>query len=173
MIKGRRLIRKLWNCLMIHSSMGLFFKMFCSASTRRSTKPRESPGTTSTTQTMWAVTISSARSPLACSTCWMRRASKNVHRRFTPFQSRLTAESRNELCFNSVQAVYSFFTDFFPHLFLLIVVPLFPLTVPVLQLSPCHKWDIISQIQATAPGEQILCLHTSDGACLCHSTLCW
>lgn len=56
--------------------MSWFTEMFCPASCRRSTKQRESPGTTSTTQTMWAVSISSARSPLACSTCWMRRASK-------------------------------------------------------------------------------------------------
>lgn len=40
------------------------------------------------------------------------------------------------------------------------------------QLPPCHRWDIISQIQAAAPGEQILCPHSSHGACLCHSTLC-
>lgn len=61
--------------------MNLF--MLCAAMYRKSTKQRESPGTTSTTQTMWAVSISSARNPLACSTCWMKRASMNHSRHFT------------------------------------------------------------------------------------------
>lgn len=64
--------------------------MFCLASSRRSTKQRELRGTTSTTQTTWAVSTSSARSPLACSTCWMRRASKN--RWFTRFHACLMAD---------------------------------------------------------------------------------
>lgn len=59
------------------SGIRLFTKVLCLASSRRSTKQRELPGTTSTTQTMWAASTSSARSPLACCTCWMRRASKN------------------------------------------------------------------------------------------------
>lgn len=44
---------------------------------RRSTNQRESPGTTLTTQTMWAASTSSARNPQACCTFWMRRASKD------------------------------------------------------------------------------------------------
>lgn len=47
------------------------------------------------------------------------------------------------------------------------------LSVPLLQLSPRHRWNIISQIQAAAPREQIFCPHSSHGACICHSTLCW
>lgn len=45
-------------------------------------------------------------------------------------------------------------------------------SVPVPQLPPRHRWDVISQIQTAAPGEQILCPHTGHGACLRHSTLC-
>lgn len=75
-----------FSCL-ISFLMSWFTDMLCPATCRRSTKQRESPGTTSTTQTMWAVSISSARSPPACSTCWMRRAGKNSNRQFIAFHS--------------------------------------------------------------------------------------
>lgn len=130
------------------SPVSWFSKMFCLASSRRNTKQRESPGTTSTTQTTWVVSTSSARNPLACSTFWMRRASKSLN-----------------LGFSNSPLTSSFFHIIFLSYFLQ--------SVPVLQLSPCHRWDIISQIQAAAPGEQILCPHSSHGACLCNSTLCW
>ncbi len=78
------------------SPISSFTKLFCLASFRRSTKQRESLGTTSTTQTMWAVSTSSARNPPVCSTCWMRRASKNK----TWPHSCLLAARRNVVCFD-------------------------------------------------------------------------
>lgn len=94
----------------------------CPGLFRRSTKQRELPGTTSTTQTTWAASISSARSPPGCFTCWMRRASKTMR--------------KSSLIFTSLK-IYPFI--FFGNVFFFIII-----SMP--QLSPCHRWDIISQI---------------------------
>lgn len=95
--------------------------MFCLASFRRSTKQRESPGTTSTTQTMWAVSTSSARNPLAYSTCWMRRASKKSYRRFTQYIHVLQLQVGIKLVLILLKLLInrlsSFYSSFFPHSF--------------------------------------------------------
>lgn len=146
------------------ATISLFDKMFCLDISRRSTRQRGLPGTTLITQTMWAVSTSSARSPLVCSTCWMRRASTN--RWFTRFHSCLMADFF--FFFDLVEAAHWSYL-----FFLFVLLSSFSHSVPLLQLSPRHRWNIISQIQAAAPREQILCPHSSHGACLCYSTLCW
>lgn len=97
------------------ATISLFDEMFCLDIFRRSTRQRGLPGTTSITQTTWAVSTSSARSPLVCSTCWMRRASKN--RWFTRFHSCLMADFFFLILILlklPIALISSFYLSFFP-----------------------------------------------------------